>query len=375
MVMTIGPSTTTAKSKAAGPSKTTAHNKATGQGKYFFKVDPITKVVGLWLYNFDIEDFRLKKSHMDVLKTCIFPVLRDGGNVRMMGLASTTGEARFDVELSQHRVYETLSFIQRSIGMKFSVSKKIAFGKEMALYFNSAKMKGGTPDNTESEIWRAVVINAWNRDTTLPPVSGLDVPMDNDTWASDVSKALDTVSFGLGLIDLIADLGELEAVASVTGPVGLIFGCIQSIVQMPLIWLAADATANYNGQLQGACDAIQDMADQFSDPALDHTPVGRWPAIKVPTPHISSNPLPSASQQAWRFGQMKGCLSAIRKVVDLETNPKPITLPSGKHIRLNGREWLRALSKAYKDNAGIEIVIKPANAELAKQGKRPFPTI
>ena len=72
---------------------------------------------------------------------------------------------------------------------------------------------------------------------------------------------------------------------------------------------------------------------------------------------------------------MKGCLSAIRKVVDLETNPKPITLPSGKHIRLNGREWLRALSKAYKDNAGIEIVIKPANAELAKQGKRPFPTI
>jgi len=272
-------------------------------------------------------------------------------------------------------VYETLAFIHRSIGMKFSVSKEIAFGKEMALNFYSAKMEGGTPDNTESEIWRAVVVNAWNRDTSPPPPSGLDVPMNNNSWATDVSKTIDTVSFGLGLIDLIADLAEIESVANVTGPAGLILGCIQSIVQMPLIWLAADATANLNGQIQGACDAIQDMADQFSDNALDHTPLAKWPTIKVPTPHISSNPQPSASQQAWRFGQTKGCLAAIRKVVDLETNPKAITLPSAKHIRLSGRLWLRALSKMYKDKAGVEIVIKPANADLAKQGKRPFPTI
>lgn len=349
--------------------------RPTGRGKYFLKVDPLTKVVRVWIYNFDIEGFRLKKDHTDVLDAAVCPLLRDGGNVKMLGLASTTGQARFDAQLSQHRMDETLVHIQGSVGSRFRVSKEIAFGKDMALAFGTAKMTGGTADNTESEIWRAVVLNAWNRDTPPPPPVGVDVPMNNNSWATDVGQTIDKVSFGLGIIDLIADLGEIEAVAGVTGPAGLILGCIQSIIAMPLMWLSADATANVNGQIQGACDAIQDMADQFSGNGLDRTPLSRWPAVKAPTPHTSANPQPTVSQQAWSAGQMKGCIAATQKVVDLETNPKPITLPDGKHIRLSGRLWLRALSKTYNDNAGIEIVTKPANEELRKQGKRPFPTI
>jgi hypothetical protein len=349
--------------------------RPTGPGKYFVKVDPLTKVVRLWIYNFDIEGSRLKKDHTDVLEAAICPVLRDGGNLKMLGLASTTGSASFDAQLGQRRMDETLVHIHGRVGSKFRVSKEIAFGKQMALAFGSAKMHGGTADNTESEIWRAVVLNAWNRDLPPPPPVGVDFPINNNSWAADVGKAVDTVSFGLGIIDLVADLAEIESVAAVTGPAGLILSCIQSILAMPLMWLSADMTANVNGQIQGACDAVQDMADQFSNNALDHTPLSRWPAVTAPTPHISSNPQPNQFQLSWRAGQMKGCLAATQKVVDLETNPKPITLPDGKHIRLSGRLWLRALSKAYKDNAGIEMVTKPANEELKKQGKRPFPTI
>jgi hypothetical protein len=59
----------------------------------------------------------------------------------------------------------------------------------------------------------------------------------------------------------------------------------------------------------------------------------------------------------------------------LDALTKPVTLPgSGKHIRISGRLWLRNVSKAYKDNAGVEMVIKPANEDLKQAGKPPFPT-
>ncbi|HEU5340698.1 hypothetical protein [Edaphobacter sp.] len=349
--------------------------KPTGKGRYFIKIDPLTKVVRLWLYNYDIEGAHLKKDHVDVIDASVTPLLRDGGNIKLLGLASTTGNASFDATLSQHRMDGVVSHLRVAAGGRFAVSKEFAFGKQMALAFGAAKLKGGTADNTESEIWRAVVINAWNRDTVPPPPPGVDIPISNNTWSDDVSKTLDKVSFALGLIDFAADLAEIEAVTAVTGPAGLILSCIQSIVAMPLMWFAGDATANVNGQIQGAADAIQDMADQFSNPVLDHTPLSKWPAVKVPATHHSENPTPTVSEQAWRAGQVKGLLAATQKVVDLELHPKPVTLPDGKHIRLSGRLWLRALSKTYKDNAGIEIVIKPANEELRKQGKRPFPTI
>jgi hypothetical protein len=72
---------------------------------------------------------------------------------------------------------------------------------------------------------------------------------------------------------------------------------------------------------------------------------------------------------------MTGLMRSVQKILDLEQNPKPVTLPgSGKHIRISARLWLRNVSKAYKDNAGVEMVIKPANEDLKKAGKPPFPT-
>jgi hypothetical protein len=349
-------------------------NNHTGDGKYFIKVDPVSEAVRLWLFNYDINGETLKQAHIAVLNQAIGPMIRDGGSLKLLGLASTTGDVAWDKQLGERRMHGVISHLRSHFGGKFGVTKELSLGKEMALAFGQAQLQGGTGDNQESAVWRGVVINAWNRNVPLVLPTGIDVPFGNPTWADSTSKIIDVVSWTLGFVDLIADFAEIAAITGVTGPGGLIVGAIGSIVGMPLMWAGADALANTNGQIQGAADAIQDMADQYSNSGLDWTPLSKWRPVQVPAPHLPNNPQPSASQQAWQAGQAIGCKNAATKVVDLEQTPKPITLPSGKHIRLSGRLWLRAVSKTFRDNAGVEVVIKPANEELAKRGKPPFPT-
>ncbi|MFZ0956871.1 MAG: hypothetical protein WAN60_11050 [Candidatus Sulfotelmatobacter sp.] len=353
-------------------------DKHTGPGKLFIKV--ASGMVQAWLYNFDIEGSGLKAKHEDVLKYAVGPLLQDGGSIRLLGLTSTTGQAAYDKQLGAQRIRSVVHFLRTRFGSKFFEGSEISLGKDLALAayeepnVDPALRAVGTADDAEAEVWRAVVINAWNRSLPPPPPTG--VPFDDNTWAEDLGQGIDKLSFGLGIIDLLADLKDMEVVTNVTGPGGLILGCIGSILQLPLLFISTDAVANLNGQIQGAADAIQDMADQYSGNELYTKPLSDWPAVKVPTIHIIDSTIPTASQEAWRAGQTAGLLRAVQKVLDLEQNPKPITLPgSGKHIRLSGRLWLRNVSRAYKDNAGIEIVIKPANEDLAKRGKKPFPTI
>jgi hypothetical protein len=74
-------------------------------------------------------------------------------------------------------------------------------------------------------------------------------------------------------------------------------------VQLPLLFVATDAVANLNGQIQGAVDVIQDMADQYSSNNLYTKPMSAWPAVRVPTIHVIDSTIPTASQSAWRSGQ------------------------------------------------------------------------
>jgi len=348
--------------------------KSTGPGKFFVKVDKTVEVVRAWLFNFDVDGATLKfPEHTNLLKQAIGPVIRDGGSIKLLGLASTTGTAEHDKQLGDRRMKEVENF-RIHFGNRFKVHESRFGGKQMALAFGDAHLKGGTRDNTESELWRAVVINAWNRGVPPPPPLPNDVPFANSTWANDVNKVMDVLSGSLGIIDTIADIFDIAGVAAVTGPGGLIVGAVGQILALPLIFATADALANTNGQIQGAADAIQDMADQFGGDDLDRIPLSKWPAVKVPTTHVPDNPRPNVSQEAWRAGQAIGLRNAVERVLKLEQNPKPVTLPDGKNIRINGRIWLRSISKAFKDNAGVEVVIKPANEDLKKRKMPPFPT-
>ncbi len=343
-------------------------------GKYFIKIDPTTLVVRAWLYDFDKNQAKLKRAHIDLLNSAIGPVLRDGGSIKLLGLASTTGTAEFDKKLGEARMHAVVSYLQVHFGKKFTITKEISFGKEMALEFKKANLAGGTADYVESELWRAVIINAWNRGAPPPPPIGVDVPFNNSTWFQTVHDVIDSVNAGLSILDAVADIFELSRLAAVSGPASLVATVVGGIVALPLTWASADELANTNGQIQGAADAIQDMADQYSSDSLDRIGMSKWPAVKVPTPHLPSNPQPTASQQAWRTGQLTGLQNAVKTVLGLEQNPKPFTMPDGQHIRFSGRFWLRTLSHAFGDNAGVNAVVVPANAELKKRGKPPFPT-
>jgi hypothetical protein len=266
------------------------------------------------------------------------------------------------------------SFLRAECGARFFVAKEVSFGKQMALAFGQAHIKGGTGDNQESPLWRAVVINAWNRDVPPPPPPRIDIPFDDPSWEEDFGKAVDSANIALGILDLIADLAEIAALAKFTGPLGLVGSIISTIISMPLIFATEDAYAKVNGEIQGAADAIQDMADQYSDGGKLGPNLSKWPAVKVPSTHVPDTPPPSQPAAAWRAGQTAGLKNAVQTVLNLEEHPKPVTLQGGQHIRVNGRLWLRAISMAYGDNAGVEVVIKPANEELAKKRKPPFPT-
>jgi hypothetical protein len=342
-----------------------------GPGKYLIKIDD--DVLRAVLYNFDKNKAALKMEHQRLLTEAVAPVVRDGGFIWLMGLASTTGNAVYDQQLGLARERSVRSFLVSRFGHKFKITKELSFGKFMALAFADAHLAGGTADNVESELWRAVWIKAWSKTTSPPPVDPkVDVPFDDKTWVEDVGKAIDGLTIFLGILDFIADLADVAAMAAPLAD--LVASSIGGIVGMPAIWTMGDAYANVNGQIQGGADAIQDMTDQFSDAKLDKTPLSKWPTVTVPEIHVPNNAMPSAFEQAWRSGQATGRDNAVKAVINLEQNPRPTELKNGDHIRINGRIWLRSLSVALKDNAGIEVVVKPANEELKKRGKPPFPT-
>lgn len=346
-------------------------------GEYLITVDHAQEVVRLVLYNFDIGGPRLKKEHTDILDRAIAPVIKDGGSIALIGLASTTGSLKRDEVLGERRAQEVQHYLLQNSGAHFHVSKLKSWGKIMALAFEEKGLKGGTKDNTESDLWRAVWINAWNRG--LPPPPSLDSkdsdPFNNPNWSEDAGKFLDRASWGLGFIDFAADIAEYAGIASNAIPgADLFVAVVDTMAALPMAWGSGDWYAEQNGKYRGRADAIQDMADQFKDDGkIEKLPYKDYPAVKAPTPHLTVIPQPSAGEIFAQQGQREGCIDATKMIVELENNPKSMTSPSGKNFRLTGRIWLRIMSKAFGDNVGIKVVIDPLNENLKKQGKPPFP--
>src|SRR5262249_2251840 len=111
------------------PTRETPMAKTKGPGKFFMKVDPLSKVVRVWLFNFDVDSAIPKEEHRGVLSTAVGPVIRDGGSLKLLGLASTTGQAKHDQKLSEERARQVLNFLRTKFGNQFTVAKEIALGK------------------------------------------------------------------------------------------------------------------------------------------------------------------------------------------------------------------------------------------------------
>jgi hypothetical protein len=328
----------------------------------------------LLLYNFDIDGDRLKPEHEAFLMSEVVPTLRNGGSITIVGLASRAGDPDHNQALSEDRAKYTLKFLQRAVPTGFNVRRVTGFGERQAALERN-------PDGTENPLFRSVVIFvAPGSVPPPPPPPPLDVmpnlpdlPAPGDSVLDTLGQILDWVGFGAGLLELVAS-GFLVVFAELAG---LLTGVLSAVLAVPGAWLAGDRLAEFNGTCQGFWNALQDMANQYSSPALDAIPVAAWPPVRRPAPHLPAVPDAELRQsvRAWRAGEQDGARRAYETVMRMELRPmiRTVTVQGRQRtVRLSGRMFLRVLSHHYRDRVA-DAVRTELNRRLRNGGRREWP--
>lgn len=102
--------------------------KPTGDGKAAIQIDKVTGVIRVWLFNFDVDGDRVKREHTKVLIESIAPAIRDGGAIKFMGLASTTGSDGHNINLAERRLKAVIAELRRLAGTKFKITQVLNRG-------------------------------------------------------------------------------------------------------------------------------------------------------------------------------------------------------------------------------------------------------
>lgn len=90
---------------------------ATGPGGGKVEIDRRPHFVAFKLVNFDIDDARMKREHVDFIDREILPLLRARTfrRARLTGLTSRTGGFAYDMQLGQRRAENVRSFLFRQL--------------------------------------------------------------------------------------------------------------------------------------------------------------------------------------------------------------------------------------------------------------------
>jgi hypothetical protein len=352
--------------------------KKTGPGKYMTGKNGDGDI-SVKLFNFDINGSEVKENHRTILRSTVIEILKAGGSVAILGHASTTGASDYDYTLGVERAEEVLKFLRKEGGSKFAVTKIDSRGKSAALAITGK-------NNNEDPEWRAVWVRVWTKDAAPTDIGqpirpGVPLPVDpgisqaND-WINLAGGVLSIVDLGIDIAATYSAAAGLATAGAATGIGGLVLAALGGIIGLPALWAATDSLAEFNGQVQGYADAMQDMAEAYKDDSLDRKPPRDWPKIPRPTPHTSSNIPTSVSQQYWRQGQRKGCDQAYIDILKVEANPIEIegtVKGAKKKIKVNGKVMLRGAWVSTKGEVGVAVV-KIINEKLKAAGKPPFPT-
>lgn len=241
-------------------------------------------------------------------------------------------------------------------------------------------------------------------DPQLPNQPQFNAPLPDNLPATD-SVFNNWFSFGLDAAGMVLTFaGEIVGEIAISlvsiiivDVLGFAVGLLSAILSMPFAWSAADRLARFNGFVSGFMNAMQDMADPFKDDALDSlitisvspagdivprqpgntTPVA-WPAIPVPSPHITSldESRITESERVNRQGERDGCQKAYDYIMGLERSPKPLTWTQQGHTfrtTASGKVTLRLLYKAAKGKGVAGLIREQINAEQRKRGQPEWP--
>jgi hypothetical protein len=297
----------------------------------------------------------------------VYPFLENGGSAAIVGLASVTGSAQHDQDLSQERAEGVALYLNR-LGLFRSgafvytgplrIRQVAGRGKQWAQRFS----------RRENEFWRAVWVHAWDQ-VMLPSDSqvnfGMQLPaLADSNILMDAGNVLDVASWIISMV----------ATAEVIPVVDMAVSILDTLFTLVAAWIAADQNAYLNGYIQGHDMAMKDMSDPYADSGLLTKPLAQWPPLPHPSPHQELwTSQPGPSQEKWHAGEQDGCDAAYKQVQKWEQQPLVVDV-RGQEERLSGREVLRTLALQHPDRVG-EYFVKQFNDALRKKGKRPWPTL
>jgi len=120
---------------------------------------------GIWgrLSNFDTGSAVLKLEHTTFLEANVVPILRAGGSLRLIGLASRLGNSDHNKMLSRYRLDGAIAFLRAAAPGGFLVARDEPDGEQ------AARWAGVADDHDNNEAWRSIIFSAWRRHDPPPP--------------------------------------------------------------------------------------------------------------------------------------------------------------------------------------------------------------
>ena len=261
----------------------------------------------------------MKFEHQLFLRTEVIPKLRRGGSVSILGLTSRTGTTSHNQVLSEKRANGTLAFLRQEVPTSFAAKQVIGVGELQAA-------AEGLRNRTEHPRFRSVIVFVSDGPTPPEPPKVVDLTPDRSFGKLDpsddpldmASKVTDVASGVLGLVELV----PWQAVSEIAGSLGGLLGVGTNIFQMPLLWKGVRDQNTTNGRAEGYWDAVQEMANAFSDPGLATIPEARWPTIPRPTPRpFTAAELAQVNQREWMEGRREGCKTAYEIYTTMDRDP------------------------------------------------------
>jgi hypothetical protein len=307
---------------------------------------------GLLIFNFDSGSAQLKMEHRDGLQSWVVPELQHGAHVAIFGMADRVGTVARNQHLSEQRAIQTLAFLRSAVSKDFRASRVVGLGEL------EAKVEGYR-DNVAEPRFRSVLVvpSGALMPAHVPPKTDLAQFIEKEIlpgtdWLDYVSRGLD---IGIGVGGFLETL-PWEEMAELAGKIGFFLTVVASVVQLPILWHSVHEQNLKNGGMQGFWEAMQDMANQFSDPSLGTTPLSKWPPLRVPqarTFGIPDTDLP-VNEREWMDGRREGCQFAFRLIEKVDQHPVTVKV-KGKDQILNGRQLLQNMASQYGSTFGDEL--------------------